>query len=222
MYFLISFVKSKISVKKREEGSVAAKVVYWFILALLFSYGLFLRISHLKVIKEWGTIKNYTEKALNPGYWKNLLNLFFGKEVSFDNFFHKLYSFVAALLLRIFGDTLTVPAVLNIVLYMLACVMIFMSVKYIFGKIPSLFVFGALMASQTTVGLVYEIAGFNLFFLTLALIVFLVTYFLELNPMKIMGSYCVHAFNLFFLLFKIISHSLCLLGILLQSVEEVR
>lgn len=179
LFFLVSLLKSKIPVRQSDKEPLATKVIYWFFLALLFSYGLFLRISHIKVIKEWGTIKSYTENASNPGYWKNLLNLFFGNEVSFDNFFHKLYSYVAALLLRIFGDTLTVPTVLNIVLYMLASIMILMSVKYIFGRVPALFVFAALMASQTTVGLVYEIAGFNLFLVTLALIIFLVTYFLD-------------------------------------------
>ena len=120
LFFLVSLLKSKIPVRQSDKEPLATKVIYWFFLALLFSYGLFLRISHIKVIKEWGTIKSYTENASNPGYWKNLLNLFFGNEVSFDNFFHKLYSYVAALLLRIFGDTLTVPTVLNIVLYMLA------------------------------------------------------------------------------------------------------
>ena len=179
LYFLLSLIKSKIAVRNTSDGAIISTVIYWFMFALLLSYGVFVRINNLKVIKEWGTIKNYTDTTAGAGYWKNLLNLFFGNEVSFDNFFHKLYLYIAALLLRIFGDTLTVPAVLNIILYVIASVMMFMSVKYIFGKLPSLVVFAVLMISRATVGLMYEIAGFNLFFLTVSLIVFLVTYFLD-------------------------------------------
>ncbi|MBO4825255.1 MAG: hypothetical protein J5487_07670 [Lachnospiraceae bacterium] len=129
LYFLLSLIKSKIAVRSSSDGVIVSNVIYWFLFALLLSYGVFVRINNLKVIKEWGTIKNYTDNATGAGYWKNLLNLFFGNEVSFDNFFHKLYSYIAALLLRIFGDTLTVPAVLNIILYMIASVMMFMSVS---------------------------------------------------------------------------------------------
>ena len=179
LYFLLSLIKSKIAVRNTSDGAIISTVIYWFMFALLLSYGVFVRINNLKVIKEWETIKNYTDTTAGAGYWKNLLNLFFGNEVSFDNFFHKLYSYIAALLLRIFGDTLTVPSVLNIILYVIASVMMFMSVKYIFGKLPSLVVFAVLMISRATVGLMYEIAGFNLFFLTVSLLVFLVTYFLD-------------------------------------------
>ena len=179
LFFLISLIKSKIRVNDSKGGKITFSVFYWFFFALLFSYGLFVRITGLDILKNWDSLKTYTERKPDTALWKNLLNLFYGDEVHFENFFHKLYSYIAAMLLRIFGDSLTVPAVLNIIMYMLSAVLLFMAARYIFGRVPALFSFAFLMLSMSTHNLVYDISGFNLFLLTLALFAFLVTYFLD-------------------------------------------
>ncbi|MBR6003910.1 MAG: hypothetical protein IK068_04220, partial [Lachnospiraceae bacterium] len=106
-------------------------------------------------------------------------DLFYGRETSFENFFHKAYSYIAALFLSIFGDTLTVPVFINIILYVASAVLLFFSVMFIFGKIPAIFVFGALMLSKAPITYMLDISGFNMFFLAISLLIFLVTYFLD-------------------------------------------
>ena len=179
LVFFLYFIKSKIAVKPFKGSGLVYGLVYWCLFAGLLSYGFAVRLMNMGVLKKWDSIKNYTESVSKPGYWQVLMDLFYGKEVNFDNFFHKAYSFVAALFLRIFGDNLTVPVGLNLFLYMAASVLLFFSVKFIFGKVPAMTVFGALMLTKAPVAFLFEITGFNMFFLAAALLIFLVAYFLD-------------------------------------------
>lgn len=179
LVFFLYFIKSKIAVKPFKGSGLVYELVYWCLFAGLLSYGFAVRLMNMGVLKKWDSIKNYTESVSKPGYWQVLMDLFYGKEVTFDNFFHKAYSYVAALFLRIFGDTLTVPVALNLFLYMAAGVLLFFSVKFIFGKVPAMAVFGALMLTKAPVAFLFEITGFNMFFLAAALLIFLVAYFLD-------------------------------------------
>ncbi|MBO4678122.1 MAG: hypothetical protein J5626_00475 [Lachnospiraceae bacterium] len=179
LIWLIFFLKSKLEVKKYKYSGVVFTSVYWLLFAFLFSYGFYVRLSGLGVLKKWETIKHYTESVSKPGYWQTLLDLFYGKPVTFDNFFHKVYTYVAALLLRIFGDTLTVPAVLNAILYMVSAVLLFFSVKFIFGRVPAIAVFAALTLTKAPISFLFEISGFNMFFFALSILLFLVTYMLD-------------------------------------------
>ena len=179
LIFLLYFIKSKFTVKPFKGAGLAYGVVYWCLFAGFLSYGFFVRLINMGVLRKWGTIKNYTESVSKPGYWQVLIDLFYGKDVTFDNFFHRAYSYVAALLLRIFGDTLTVPVALNIFLYMVSAVLLFFSVRFIFGKVPAIVTLGALMLTKAPVAFLFEITGFNMFFLAASLLIFLVAYFLD-------------------------------------------
>ena len=176
---LILFLKSKIPVKSFKGAGLIYNIIYWCLFAFFLSYGYFARTRGLGVLKKWETIKHYTESVSKPGYWQNLLDTFYGHPTSYDNFFHKAYTYIAALFLKIFGDTLTVPVYLNIILYILSSVLLFFSVKFIFGKVPALVTFGALLLTKAPIAFSLEISGFNLFFLALSLLFFLVTYFLD-------------------------------------------
>ncbi len=179
LVFLLYFVKSKITVRPFKASGLVYGIVYWCLFAGLLSYGFVVRLMNMGVLKKWDSIKNYTESVSKPGYWQVLIDLFYGKDVAFDNFFHKAYSFVTALFLRIFGDTLTVPVGLNLVLYMVSCILLFFSIRFIFGKVPALVTFAALMLSKAPVAFLFEITGFNMFFLAASLLIFLVAYFLD-------------------------------------------
>lgn len=179
LIFLLYFIKSKITVKPFKTAGVIYGIVYWCLFAGLLSYGFVIRLMNMGILKKWDSIKNYTESVSKPGYWQGLIDLFYGKDVAFDNFFHKVYSYVAALFLRIFGDTLTVPVAFNLVLYMVSCILLFFSIRFIFGKVPAIVTFGALMLFKAPVAFLFEITGFNMFLLAASLLIFLVAYFLD-------------------------------------------
>ena len=179
LIFLLYFIKGKITVKPFKGAGLVYGIVYWCLFAGLLSYGFVVRLMNMGVLKKWDSIRNYTESVSKPGYWQVLIDLFYGKGVIFDNFFHKAYSFVTALFLKIFGDTLTVPVALNLILYMASCVLLFFSVRFIFGKVPALVTLAALMLSKAPVAFLFEITGFNMFFFAASLLIFLVAYFLD-------------------------------------------
>ena len=90
LIFLLFFIKSKITVKPFKGAGLAYGVVYWCFFAGFLSYGFFVRLINMGVLRKWGTIKNYTESVSKPGYWQVLIDLFYGKDVTYDNFFARL------------------------------------------------------------------------------------------------------------------------------------
>ena len=121
---------------------------------------------------------------LSPGGYSKLVSCFGGSTVNFDNLIECAYINVLKFLMDIFGFFDDVIFYFNLLICTVSIVLFSFSCKFLFGSLTAAFMSLGLSFISFINCLVYDLSGIVLWFLIVAIVMFIVSYFCEINKNK--------------------------------------
>lgn len=163
---IISSLRAKNVIRPLKINATFSLIAYYVTFCLLIAGGMFLRVKSLIDSKSFFDNSLY----LN---WKN--DCFMPE----GNIFERAFLGLTGFFFRTFGEVYFIPHILNICFYLAAVVLVVSFIRAYLGKFEAICVLSVMMLFERFFDLSTDFSGTTLVLLTVAAIIFTLTYFLE-------------------------------------------